>query len=122
MCILKTVDDLKKEVQLRESFVKIFSEHNGQHLINEGLNRELPFDENEKDLPLEILLMLKLQNGGGNINIVELLDFFEISDSWVLILERPRVCQDLFDYIASNNYIDEETYRMFFRQVIIFKL
>ena len=42
--------------------------------------------------------MLKLKNGGKNNNIIELLDYYEISDSWVLILERPRVCQDLFDH------------------------
>ena len=51
-----------------------------------------------RELPLEILLMLKLKNGGKNNNIIELLDYYEISDSWVLILERPRVCQDLFDH------------------------
>ena len=86
------------------------------------LNRDLAFDGNNKDLPLEILLMLKLKNGGKNINVIELLEYFEVSDSWVLILERPRVCQDLFDYIASNNFIGEETSRMFFRQVITIKV
>jgi len=68
-----------------------------------------------QSLPLEICLLQKLSHVPG---IVQLLDYFEHADSFVLILERPNPCRDLFDYITERGCLPEGEARGFFRQVV----
>ena len=64
---------------------------------------------------MEIFLLQKLSHVSG---VVQLLDYFEHADSYVLILERPTPCHDLFDYITERGCLPEHEARNFFRQVI----
>lgn len=68
-----------------------------------------------QNLPMEICLLQKLSHVAG---VVQLLDFFEHGDSFVLILERPSPCRDLFDYITECGSMPEAEARDFFRQVV----
>ena len=51
-------------------------------------------------VPLEICLMYKLL---GEPGIVRLLDYFERHDSFIIIMERPEPCKDLFDFITGKS-------------------
>ena len=46
------------------------------------------------------------------------MDFYERPDSFILIMERPPNCKDLFDFITEKNLLEEQMARNFFRQVI----
>jgi len=66
-------------------------------------------------LPMEIFLLQKLSDVAG---VVQLLDYFEHADNYVLVLERPTPCHDLFDYITERGCLPEHEARRFFRQVV----
>lgn len=68
-----------------------------------------------RSLPMEVCLLQKLSHVPG---VVQLLDFFEHADSFVLILERPTPCHDLFDYVTEHGSLPEHEARGFFRQVV----
>ena len=50
--------------------------------------------------------------------VVPLVEYFEHSDSYVLVLERPSPVQDLFDYITERGPLEEREARDFFRQIV----
>jgi len=72
-------------------------------------------DVDGQSLPMEISLLQKLSDVPG---VVQLLDYFEHADSFVLILERPSPCRDLFDYITERGCLPEREALDFFRQVV----
>lgn len=48
----------------------------------------------------------------------KLLDYYEQANSFVLVLERPNHCMDLFDFISEKKVLSECTARAFFRQIL----
>ena len=69
-----------------------------------------------KLVPLEVALLLKVDHVPS---VVSLLDYYDRADSFVLVMERPDRCQDLFDYITERGALPEPTARHFLRQVRI---
>lgn len=47
-----------------------------------------------------------------------MLDWYEDSSAFIIIMERPDNVKDLFDFITEHNVLDERTARLFFRQVV----
>lgn len=66
-------------------------------------------------MPLEICLLRKVSSVPG---VVRLLDFYEMPDSYILILERPLASKDLFDFINDHGALEETLAQQFLRQVV----
>ena len=69
---------------------------------------------NGKRVPLELKLLHSVQSVTG---VIRLLDFFERSDSFIYVMEKPTNSKDLFDFITEKGAIEEELAKNFFRQV-----
>ncbi|XP_068105990.1 serine/threonine-protein kinase pim-2 [Hyperolius riggenbachi] len=66
-------------------------------------------------VPMEVYLMLKVK---GHKGIIELLDWFETADSYLLVMEMPQQCRDLFDVITEQGPMEEAAACGMFRQVV----
>ncbi|NXQ03566.1 PIM1 kinase, partial [Vidua macroura] len=67
-------------------------------------------------VPMEVVLMEKV--GSGCRSIIQLLDWFELPDSFVLVLERPERSQDLLQLLQEQEFLSEEAARWLFCQVL----
>ncbi|XP_032925835.1 serine/threonine-protein kinase pim-2-like [Catharus ustulatus] len=74
---------------------------------------ELP---NGARAPLEIVLLDKVSTGCAGV--IQLLEWVELPNSFLLVLERPERCQDLSGVLAERRSLPEEEARGLFRQVL----
>ncbi|XP_071438081.1 serine/threonine-protein kinase pim-1-like [Pithys albifrons albifrons] len=68
-------------------------------------------------VPLELVLLLRVSCDGFG-GIVQLLDCFELPDSFVLVMEHPERCQDLWVFLDEREFLPEEMARGLFCQVL----
>jgi len=66
-------------------------------------------------VPLEVCLLRQLAHIPG---VIKLLDYYERSDSCIIVMERPDQAKDLFDYITEKICLKESVARGFFKQVV----
>ncbi|NXQ18550.1 PIM1 kinase, partial [Peucedramus taeniatus] len=66
--------------------------------------------------PMEIVLLGKV--GSGCHNVIQFLDWFELPDSFVLVIERPEASQDLLQFLLEQEFLCEEMARWLFCQVL----
>ncbi|XP_047463391.1 serine/threonine-protein kinase pim-3-like [Mugil cephalus] len=71
-------------------------------------------------LPLEVAVMKKLARGaGGKSAAIALLDYYDLDEKLILILERPDPCADLFQYIEDKGgSLPEEEARLVLKQLV----
>ena len=68
-----------------------------------------------KKVPLELKLLSQVQAVDG---VIELIDYYEKTNSFIYIMEKPKDCKDLFDYITESRYLEEGVAKQFFGQVV----
>ncbi|XP_072777366.1 serine/threonine-protein kinase pim-1-like [Taeniopygia guttata] len=66
--------------------------------------------------PLEIVLLDKVSTGFPGV--VQLLEWLELPNNIVIVLERPERSQDLLHFIRARRFLSEEVARQLFRQVL----
>ncbi|KAM7020603.1 serine/threonine-protein kinase pim-1-like [Acridotheres tristis] len=66
--------------------------------------------------PLEIVLLDKVSTGFPGV--IQLLEWLELPNNIVMVLERPERCQDLHHFIRARGFLSEEVARELFRQVL----
>jgi len=50
--------------------------------------------------------------------VIQLVDYFEQPDSFILVMERPERVKDLFDHITESGSLEEDEARCLFRQIV----
>ena len=75
------------------------------------------FQLNGIKVPLELALLNNVQSVEG---VVKLLDYFVKSNSFIIVMERPDNCKDMFDYITEKGTVEESVARGFFKHIITF--
>ncbi|NWV62275.1 PIM1 kinase, partial [Malurus elegans] len=66
--------------------------------------------------PMEIVLLEKV--GSGCRNIIQLLDWFELPDSFMLVMEHLEPLQDLSHFLLEREFLCEEVVHWLFCQVL----
>ena len=64
---------------------------------------------------MELKLLHEVQGVDG---VIKLLDFYERSDSFIYVMEKPSDCKDMFDFITEKKVIEEDLARNFFSQIV----
>lgn len=70
---------------------------------------------NHQRVPIEISLLQRVASLPG---CVKILDYYERTESFIIIMERPQPVKDLFDFITEHGPLPEELCRNFFRQIV----
>lgn len=61
-----------------------------------------PLNGRRCNVPLEVALMAKVNaRAKGPSGVVSLLDWYDLPEELILVLERPVPCLDLIDYLRS---------------------
>jgi serine/threonine protein kinase len=66
-------------------------------------------------VPRELKLLLDVQSVEG---VIKLLDYYERTDSFIYVLERPNSSKDLYDFITERGRLDESLAKNFLQQVV----
>ncbi|KAM6921211.1 serine/threonine-protein kinase pim-1-like [Xenentodon cancila] len=78
--------------------------------------------EDGTQVPLEVAAMLKLQEGRssspGHSAPVSLLDWFDLSDKLVLVMERPMPADDLCNCIRNHGSLGENEAKVIMKQLV----
>uniref|UniRef100_H3DNQ6 non-specific serine/threonine protein kinase n=1 Tax=Tetraodon nigroviridis TaxID=99883 RepID=H3DNQ6_TETNG len=91
-----------------------------KHIPRRNVYSKLP-DQNGDWIPTEVALMVKLSwETAGSAAHVRLLDWYDLFDQVILVLERPVPCIDLFHYCRhrSKPILDEDKAKVIMKQLI----
>ncbi|VDM37629.1 unnamed protein product [Toxocara canis] len=69
---------------------------------------------NDERVPMEICMLARCASIRG---VIKLLEWFSMPEGFLIVMERPYPCVDLFDFIKTQGSIDEDLARFLFRQV-----
>ncbi|XP_071403273.1 serine/threonine-protein kinase pim-2-like [Centroberyx affinis] len=74
------------------------------------------------ELPLEVVLLLKLAPAPGSIGqtaAIALMDWYDLEQELILVLERPSPCMDLRKYLEdSGGVLEEHEAKIILRQLV----
>ncbi|KAL3090239.1 hypothetical protein niasHS_006691 [Heterodera schachtii] len=66
-------------------------------------------------VPMEIALLARCSNVSG---VIALIDWFSLPEGFLIVMERPIPCMDLFDFIHHQKMLDENLARFLFRPIV----
>ncbi|KAK6745732.1 hypothetical protein RB195_012074 [Necator americanus] len=69
---------------------------------------------NDEQVPMEICMLAKCSKIRG---VIRLIDWYSIPEGYLIVMERPYPCVDMFDFIKGQQKLDEEMARFLFRQI-----
>ncbi|KAM9343461.1 serine/threonine-protein kinase pim-2 [Pholidichthys leucotaenia] len=70
-------------------------------------------------VPMEIALLQRLSDSGGHPRVVKMLDWFRVEGrGFLVVMEKPSQCQDLFDFITERGVLPEHLAARFLRQIV----
>ncbi|MFH4974608.1 hypothetical protein AB6A40_001317 [Gnathostoma spinigerum] len=64
---------------------------------------------------MELYMLAKCSHITG---VIRLIDWYCMPQGFLIVMERPQPCIDLFDFIRSQNRLTEELSRYVFRQIV----
>jgi len=67
------------------------------------------------NLPLEVALMQQVNDVPG---VIRMIDYFDMADSFYIVMERVNNCKDLFDFISEKGPLSEGLTKRLFQQII----
>uniref|UniRef100_A0A915D6N9 non-specific serine/threonine protein kinase n=1 Tax=Ditylenchus dipsaci TaxID=166011 RepID=A0A915D6N9_9BILA len=70
---------------------------------------------NDERVPMEICMLARCAKISG---VIKLIDWFNMPEGFLIIMERPTPCIDLFDFIHNQQLLDEDLSRFLFRQIV----
>jgi len=70
---------------------------------------------NDNNIPLEVRLMQQVNDVPG---VIRMLDFFDMADSFYIVMERVNNCKDLFDFISEQGPLPEALAKRIFHQLV----
>ncbi|XP_078807005.1 serine/threonine-protein kinase pim-2 isoform X2 [Oryzias latipes] len=91
-----------------------------KYIPSENVIRDLADDG--KQLPTEVAIMLKAADGRngpvGTSASVSLLDFYDLEDDLILVLERPNPVESLFEYSLDKDNLEEKDTKIIMEQIV----
>ncbi|CAI5446201.1 unnamed protein product [Caenorhabditis angaria] len=69
---------------------------------------------NGEQVPMEICMLAKCSKTRG---VIRLIDWYSIPEGYLIIMERPYPCVDMFDFIKGQGKLNEDMARFLFRQI-----
>jgi len=90
-----------------------------KHVMKNKVSDWIQPDDNRSNcssaIPMEIYLLQRVNHIEG---IAHLLDYYEMPDYFVLVLERPDPVSDLFDHITQRGPLEEDVARKYMIQIL----
>ncbi|XP_062859489.1 serine/threonine-protein kinase pim-1-like [Trichomycterus rosablanca] len=87
-------------------------------VLKSGCDRFITIPGEKNGLPVEVALMLMVSEPPRCERVLELLEWFDMPECYVLILERPACCMDLFEY-RRNGSLPEHLAQVIMWQVVL---
>ncbi|XP_062859652.1 serine/threonine-protein kinase pim-1-like isoform X1 [Trichomycterus rosablanca] len=87
-------------------------------VLKSGCDRFITIPGKKNGLPVEVTLMLMVSEPPRCEHVLELLEWFDMPECYVLILERPARCMDLFKY-RRNGSLPERLAQVIMWQVVL---
>ncbi|XP_014876371.1 serine/threonine-protein kinase pim-1-like [Poecilia latipinna] len=93
-----------------------------KHIPNEKVGRKHK-DENGQEMALEVAIMLKIKNittsSSGQLATVSLLDWYELEEELLLVMERPMPSEDLNVFLDEHEgCLNEEEAKIILKQLV----
>uniref|UniRef100_A0A7E4W6H0 non-specific serine/threonine protein kinase n=1 Tax=Panagrellus redivivus TaxID=6233 RepID=A0A7E4W6H0_PANRE len=70
---------------------------------------------NDERVPMEICMLARCAKING---VIKLLDWYSMPEGFLIVMERPSPCIDMFDFIRRQSKLPENLARYLFRQVV----
>jgi len=69
----------------------------------------------DNKIPLEVALMQQVNDVPG---VIRMIDYFDMTDSFYIVMERVNNCKDLFDFISEKGPLSESLAKRIFHQLL----